>query len=106
MTKIEKATWIAARPQWYLASIGLTNNVHPYCRLATIAMQTMPKNNCSHRYELAPCAGPGTATVLVIACLHVSPSCAGSAPWQGPGRSEGRLSRWPPGTRIDRSQRN
>jgi len=27
MTKIENETWIAARPQWYFASIGLTNSV-------------------------------------------------------------------------------
>jgi hypothetical protein len=28
-TKMLKATWIAARPQWYLASIGKTNSVQP-----------------------------------------------------------------------------
>src|SRR5215468_867855 len=37
------ATWIAARPQWYFWSIGLTNSVQPYCRLAIITMQMMPK---------------------------------------------------------------
>src|SRR5450432_2227503 len=49
MTKIENATWIAARPHWNLASIGLTKSVHPYCRLATIAMQTMPKKSWIQR---------------------------------------------------------
>ena len=41
-TKMVKASWIAARPQWCAASIGSTNSVQPYCRLAIIAMQTMP----------------------------------------------------------------
>ena len=41
-TKIVNASWIAARPQWYFASIGSTNSVQPYCRFAIIAMQTMP----------------------------------------------------------------
>jgi hypothetical protein len=36
------ATWMALRPQWYLASMGLTNSVHPYCRFATQAMQMTP----------------------------------------------------------------
>ena len=40
-----KATWIAARPQWYFWSIGVTNSVQPYCRLAIITMQMMPKIN-------------------------------------------------------------
>src|SRR5436309_4546026 len=48
-TKMLKATWIAARPQWYLASIGKTNSVQPYCRLVIITMQTMPKASCSQR---------------------------------------------------------
>src|SRR6266851_8725156 len=48
-TKIVKATWIAARPQWYFWSIGLTNKVQPYCRLAIITMQMMPKISCPQR---------------------------------------------------------
>src|SRR6267154_454308 len=48
-TKMLKATWIAARPQWYLVSIGKTNSVQPYCRLAIITMQAMPKASCSQR---------------------------------------------------------
>src|ERR1700731_4922295 len=48
-TKMLNATWIAARPHWYLASIGKTNSVQPYCRLAIITMQTMPKASCSQR---------------------------------------------------------
>ena len=43
--KMEKATWMPVRPQWCLASMGLTNSVQPYCRLATIAMQMMPTTN-------------------------------------------------------------
>src|SRR5450759_4936010 len=42
------ATWIEARPQWYFSSIGLTNSVQPYCRLATLAMQMMPMMSCVH----------------------------------------------------------
>src|SRR6266852_708788 len=49
-TNTENATWIEARPQWNLASIGFTNSVQPYCRFAIIAMQTMPTASCTHRY--------------------------------------------------------
>src|SRR5947209_1876049 len=28
--------------------MGLTNSVQPYCRLAIITMQTMPKTSCHH----------------------------------------------------------
>src|SRR5215813_3945520 len=48
-TKMVNATWIAARPQWYCWSIGLTNSVQPYCRLAIITMQMMPKISCPQR---------------------------------------------------------
>src|SRR5438874_6061868 len=51
MTKMLNATWIAARPQWYLLSMGFTNSVQPYCRFATIAMHTMPRDSCSQRLE-------------------------------------------------------
>src|SRR5690349_18275574 len=40
---------MAARPQWYFWSIGLTNRVQPYCRLAIITMQMMPKISCPQR---------------------------------------------------------
>src|SRR5256885_3795829 len=49
------ATWMAARPQWNLASIGLTKSVQPYCRLAIIVMQMMPNNNCHQRPASMPC---------------------------------------------------
>src|SRR5438105_3363891 len=55
MTKMLKATWMAARPQWYLASMGLTKSVQPYCRFAIIAMQTMPRNSCSQRFAGRAC---------------------------------------------------
>ena len=42
-----KVTWIAALLQPYLAPIGPTNSVHPYCRLATITMQMRPTINCA-----------------------------------------------------------
>src|SRR5882672_2126646 len=48
-TKIVNATWIAVRPHWNLSLIGLTNKVHPYCRLAIIDMQMMPISSCHQR---------------------------------------------------------
>src|SRR5580765_464098 len=42
---------MAARVQPCFSAIGLTNSVHPYCRLAIITMQTMPRNNCIQRYD-------------------------------------------------------
>src|SRR5690349_16908534 len=61
-TKIVKATWIAARPQWYFWSIGFTNNVHPYCRFAIITMQTMPTNSWTNRTDT------GGAAAEAVAC--------------------------------------
>src|SRR5260370_23865969 len=52
-----RGTGIAARPQWYFWSIGFTNKVQPYCRLAIITMQMMPKSNWTGR----------TAAVAVVA---------------------------------------
>jgi hypothetical protein len=40
---------MAARPQWYFWSIGLTNSVQPYCKLAIITMQMMPKTSWLQR---------------------------------------------------------
>ena len=48
-TKMVKATCIAARPQLCLSSIGPTNSVQPYCRLAIITMQMMPKTSWPQR---------------------------------------------------------
>src|SRR3979411_3349696 len=63
-TKMLKATWIAARPHWYLASIGKTNSVQPYCKLAIITMQAVPIPNCSHR-------NPDARAVPVVAVLDM-----------------------------------
>src|SRR5262245_45735132 len=57
-TKIVKATWMATRPQWCLASIGPTNSVQPYCRLAIIAMQRMPMASWSHGWANGPLFTP------------------------------------------------
>src|SRR6266699_7332620 len=66
-TKIVKATWIAARPQWYFWSIGLTNNVQPYCRLAIITMQMMPKTSWPQRVasDASGRADAPAATVII-----------------------------------------
>src|SRR6202035_3351240 len=68
-TKSVNASWIAARPQWYFASIGSTNSVHPYCRLAIIAMQTMPIASCSQRKLL----DKGAAEVAVLVVETIDP---------------------------------
>src|SRR5580658_2928 len=47
-TKMVNATCIASRPQWYFASMGLTNSVQPYCKFATDAIQMMPITSCTH----------------------------------------------------------
>ena len=65
-TKIVKATWIAARPQWYFWSIGLTNSVQPYCRLAIITMQMMPKMSCHHLLIAEDVLALCTACVVVV----------------------------------------
>src|SRR5215471_3207198 len=61
-----KATWIAARPQWYFWSIGLTNSVQPYCRLAIITMQMMPKISCPQRVASDAVARAGIVVAVVV----------------------------------------
>src|SRR5437870_13893253 len=70
-TKIVKAIWIAARPHWYFWSIGLTNRVQPYCRLAIITMQTMPKTSCPQRIasDASGRADAPAATDIIIGLL-------------------------------------
>src|SRR6185369_16377738 len=48
----------------YLASIGSTNSVQPYCRLAIIAMQTMPIASCIQRKPLDVISDGEAACVL------------------------------------------
>src|SRR5215472_12113764 len=64
-----KATWIAARPQWYFWSMGLTNSVQPYCRLAIITMQMMPKISCPQRVASDAVARVGTVVAVVVDIL-------------------------------------
>src|ERR1700733_10887610 len=65
-TKSVKASWIAARPQWYFASIGSTNSVQPYCRFAIIAMQTTPIASCIQRKYGASAGAVGCVVVAVM----------------------------------------
>ncbi len=51
--KIVNATWMAARPQWNRSSIGLTNRVQPYWRLAIIDMHSTPMSSCVQRPRVA-----------------------------------------------------
>src|SRR3981189_3242616 len=67
-TNIVKASWIAARPQWFFASIGSTNSVQPYWRFAIIAMQTMPMTSWSQRKPLEEGAAGVAAVVLETMC--------------------------------------
>src|SRR6516164_8703995 len=67
---------MAARPQWYLASIGSTNSVQPYCRFAIIAMQAMPIASCSQRKEL-PSGARAVAVASVVAFIFPpGPRCS------------------------------
>src|SRR5256886_13920155 len=56
-TNMVKVTWIAALVQPYLAPMGPTNSVQPYCRLATITIQMMPTSSCNHAFASADCVG-------------------------------------------------
>src|ERR1700688_1524650 len=49
--KTAKATWIEGIDQPCALLIGLTNNVHPYCRLAIITMQMMQNVSWTQRVE-------------------------------------------------------
>src|ERR1700730_7882692 len=48
-------------PQWWASSIGLTNRVQPYCRLATAIMATRPAANWAQRLRSVPVAGEAAA---------------------------------------------
>src|SRR5713101_1747665 len=72
-TKMVKATWIAARPQWYFWSIGLTNRVQPYCRLAIITMQMMPKISWPHRVASDAVARDEIASVVLVVTVPSMP---------------------------------
>src|SRR5271165_1229201 len=84
--KMLKATWMAVEPQWYFWSIGLTNNVQPYCRLAIITMQMMPKTSCPQRV-------PSDAVTCSVRMFEDASAIRGFPPdvfyrrWPGP--------RWP-----------
>src|SRR6266436_2363191 len=57
---------MAARPQWYFSSIGLMNSVQPYCRLAIITMQTMPRASWPHRVHTEVTAGTLADVVMML----------------------------------------
>src|ERR1700710_144494 len=90
-TKIEKASWMEVRPQWFLASIGLTNRVQPYCRLAISAMHTMPMPSWTQRKP-----GPCSTFSLEWACargMAMDGSTMGYLPCLFECRIEDRLSK-------------
>src|SRR5262249_47544506 len=57
---------MAARLQWYLSSIGSMNSVQPYCRLAIITMQTMPRTSWPHRVHTEVTAGTLADVVAML----------------------------------------
>ena len=59
------ATWIAAFVQWNLSPIGPTNSVQPYCRLATIDMQTIPMISCHQRPDAQAPAWAGALRAAI-----------------------------------------
>src|SRR5215510_5910041 len=73
-TKMVNATWIAARPQWYFWSIGLTNSVQPYCRLAIITMQMMPKISWPQRVASDAVARDEIASDVLVATVSSIPA--------------------------------
>src|ERR1700746_459316 len=68
-TKMLNATWIAGRHQWNLLSIGRTNKVHPYCRLAIITMQMMPTTSWTGRTD----AVGAVALALLVGISQILP---------------------------------
>src|SRR5579864_6923318 len=81
---------MAARPQWYFASIGLTNKFQPYCRLATAAMQITPMRSCTQGFANGDC---GTAFFVSLAAKCSSPSKLRRTLPSRVRRSQGRTSR-------------
>src|SRR6516165_3643150 len=57
---------MAARLQWYFSSIGSMNSVQPYCRLAIITMQTMPRTSWPHRVHTEVTAGTLADVVAML----------------------------------------
>src|ERR1700733_8185920 len=68
--KTLNASWMAAAPQWYFWSIGLTKSVQPYCRLAIITMQSTPTTSCPQRP--AGCATAASGAMAGDSALIVS----------------------------------
>src|SRR5262249_51838373 len=68
-TKIVNATWISVLDHPNFSLIGLTNSVHPYCRLAIITMQMIPMNTCIQRYA----GGRWMSGAAVSTCAISSP---------------------------------
>src|SRR5262245_66459640 len=73
-TKMVNATWIAARPQWYFWSIGVTNSVQPYCRLAIITMQMMPKISWPQRVASDAVARDEMTSVVLVVTVSSIPA--------------------------------
>src|SRR5208282_3623069 len=64
--KTAKANWIDAMDQPWALLIGLTNSVHPYCRLAIITMHMMTKINWLQREALAVDVATGAVVTAVM----------------------------------------
>src|SRR5580704_2247365 len=64
--KMANANWIDAIDQPCALLIGLTNSVHPYCRLAIITMQMMTIINWAQREALAVDVATGAVLTAVM----------------------------------------
>ena len=69
--KMLKASWIDAIDQPCALLIGFTKSVQPYCRLAIITMQMMPKISWLQR--VAGVAVAPDSTIVVVAAMASVP---------------------------------
>ena len=65
------AQWLGAQRGW---SIGLTNSVQPYCKLAIITMQMMPKISCPQRVASDAVARDEIASDVLVATVSSIPA--------------------------------
>jgi hypothetical protein len=73
---------MAARPQWYFASMGFTNKVQPYCRFATAAMQMTPITSWIHGLasgDFVVVTEAGFALMIFPLDFLVAQTCLGDA---------------------------
>ncbi len=75
-----------ALPQLWAASIGFTNSVHPYCRLAIMIIPAIPAANCNQRLALAraPTPAPTDGSPCQLLCPPRAVRVIERALWTSP----------------------